>query len=144
LGKHAVVLIVRSDGDAACGPFRNEPWVIGGVWDMVSEWKEFVRLKVISELFSGNAERGMAVDGPIGPQLFATGWGPDTDGPFGYQGVTLQYCYRVLLAATIRAEDLHPDPDHGHVKIITSAESCDDLHPYIRDVIQLSGWLKDS
>ncbi len=144
LGKHAVVLIVRSDKDEACGPFRNETWVIGGVWDMVTEWKEFVRLKVKGELFSGNGERGLVVDGPIGPQLFATGWGPNTDGAFGYQGVTLQYCYRVLLTTTIRPEDFRPDSDHGQVKIITSWESCHNFHPYIRDVIELSGWLKDT
>ncbi|MCE5268409.1 MAG: hypothetical protein LLG00_11035 [Planctomycetaceae bacterium] len=133
---------MRSDRGDAAGPFRNEPWVIGGVWDMVTEWKEFVRLKVLGELFSNDNAKDVLIDGPIGPQLFATGWASNGDGPFAYQGVTLQFCYRVLLSSVIRPDEFRPDSNHGKVQVITAWEACRGLHPYIRDVIHLSGWLE--
>ena len=43
---------------------------------MVTPWKDFVRSRAIAELFGG-ANMPLDVRGPIGNQLFATGWGKD-------------------------------------------------------------------
>jgi hypothetical protein len=135
------VLIVRGNDGPTAGPFRNEPWVIGGKWDMVTPWKAFVRAKVSQELFGGVLPGAISVDGPLGNQLFATGWGAGTDGPFGLHGVTLQYCYRVVIAEPIRPRDLRPDRHHSRSLILQTGDDRSALHPYIQDVIALSGWL---
>ena len=141
-GRPAVVLVIRSGRGLESGPFRNEPWVVGGKWDMVTPWEDFVRHKVTSELFSGRFNGAMTVDGPIGDQLFATGWGRDTDGPFGYHGVTVQFCYRVLLSTPIEEKALQPSPNHSGYIILPAEAPFPALHPYILDVIELSGWLR--
>lgn len=82
------------------------------------------------------------MDGPIGNQLFATGWGKNTDGPYGQQGVTIQFCYRVILSEPIRADAFRLDRRHARYLVVRAGEPRPELHPYIRDVIELSGWLK--
>lgn len=139
-GRRVVVLAVRGGAKPADGPFRGEPWVVGGRWDMVTPWERFVVEKARKELFGG-APVEMAVSGPIGGQLFATGWGKQTDGPFGRQGVTLQYCYRLVLKDALTALPLRPDAGHSSIRILSGADDLSELHPYIRDVIELSGWL---
>lgn len=139
-GAHAVVLAVRRDGAASDGPFRGEPWVIGGRWDLVTPWEEFVVVKARAELFGGR-DVAMRAWGPIGHQLFATGWGRDADGPFGRQGVTLQYCYQLTLDAPIDPATPAPDGAHASCRILGPADDLSALHPYIRDVIQMSRWL---
>ena len=140
-GEPVVILVVRGDRGPGSGPFRGEPWVVGGKWDFVTPWEEFVRAKALAELFGGQYQGSLRVDGPLGNQLFGTGWGPDTDGPFGGQGATLQFCYRVILSEPVRAESLLPDRDHSRFLLVHAGQSLAELHPYIRDVIELSGWL---
>lgn len=140
-GKRVVVLAVRKVGGEAEGPFRGEPWVVGGRWDLVTPWEQFIVAKARQELFGGRAVR-MSVSGPIGNQLFATGWGRRTDGPFAMQGVTLQYCYQLTLRGVLRPAMLRPDKGHHSVVILTAEDDLASLHPYVRDVIELSGWLK--
>ncbi len=139
-GQRVVVLGVRRDTGAADGPFRREPWVVGGRWDLVTPWEQFIVDRARKELFGGRAVE-MTAAGPIGNQLFATGWGPNTDGPFGRQGVTLQYCYQLILQAPIAAARPEPDEGHSSVVVLKRDDDFSTLHPYIRDVIELSGWL---
>lgn len=140
-GEPVVVLVVRGDHGPGDGPFRNEPWVVGGKWDFVTPWEDFVRAKTVAELFDGKYSGSLHVEGPLGNQLFGTGWGPNTDGPFGQQGATLQLCYRVRLSNPVMAATLRPDHDHAAILIVKRGQSLAELHPYIRDVIELSGWL---
>ena len=140
-GSPVVVLVVRGDDGPAAGPFRNEPWVIGGKWDLVTPWKTFVRGKVAQELFGGVLPAVMSVDGPLGKQLFATAWDAGPDGPFGFHGVTIQYCYKVVLAQRISPEDLRPDQHHSRYLVLHPGDDLSTLHPYVRDVVVLSGWL---
>jgi hypothetical protein len=135
-----VLLAIRGDSGPEDGPFRGEPWVVGGKWDMVTPWEKFVVQKARKELFAGRPV-GMTVGGPIGGQLFATGWGKDTDGPFGRQGVTLQYCYQLVLKPTLTELPVRTDDAHRGYQLLSRAHSLSDLHPYIRDVIEMSGWL---
>ena len=135
-----VVLVVRRDKDPSDGPFRNEAWVVGGRWDMVTPWEQFIREKAAKELFGGRRPK-MEVKGPIGAQLFATGWGRNTDGPFGRQGVTLQFCYQLILKGRLSPNQLRPDGRHSGIRIFGRGDSLSGLHPYIRDVVQMSGWL---
>lgn len=109
---------------------------------MVTPWKEFVRTKVALELLGGSSADGLTVDGPIGNQLFATGWGRGTDGRFGMHGVTIQFCYLVSLPSHIGKHVLRHDTNHSGCLVLTRDSSLADLHPYIRDVIELSGWLR--
>ena len=140
-GRQAIVLIVRGDDGPGAGPFRNEPWVIGGKWDLVTPWKTFVQRKVAQELFGGVLPGAVHVEGPLGNQLFATGWGAGSDGPFGFHGVTIQYCYKVLLTQPITPRDLRPDRDHTRYLVLQAGDDLSTLHPYVRDVVELSGWL---
>lgn len=140
-GRAGVVLIVRGDGGPGSGPFRNEPWVVGGKWDMVTPWKTFVQRKVAQELFGGTRAGAVSVEGPLGNQLFATGWGAGSDAPFGFHGVTIQYCYKVVLAEPITPDALRPDQHHSRSLVLHPGDDLSALHPYIRDVIMLSGWL---
>ena len=141
-GKNAVILLVRSDSGVSDGPFRNEPWVIGGKWDMVTPWKEFVRRKAAAELY-GLSDVDASVSGPIGNQLFATGFGPETDGPFGLHGITVQFCFHVVLNLPLDKETIKATGNHCGFLILTADEPLPDLHPYVRDVIELSGWLAE-
>jgi hypothetical protein len=140
-GAPAVVLVVRAGEAPGDGPFRREPWMVGGKWDMVTPWKKFVRTKAIAELFGGTP-LPLEVRGPIGNQLFATGWGKNGDGPFGEQGMTLQYCYQVMLRAPLERGMLRLDGNHSRPLVLTAGRPLPRLHPYIRDVIRLSGWLR--
>ena len=140
-GRPAVVLVVRGDDGPGAGPFRNEPWVIGGKWDMVTPWKVFVQRKVAQELFGDALPGAVSVQGPLGNQLFATGWGAESDGPFGFHGVTIQFCYKVVLTAPIIPGDLRPDDRHSRSLVLHPGDDLAALHPYIRDVVELSGWL---
>lgn len=140
-GQPAVVLLVRRNDGPGSGPFRNEPWVIGGKWDMVTPWKTFVQRKVAQELFGGVLPGAVSIEGPLGNQLFATGWGAGPDGPFGYHGVTIQYCYKVVLAESIALRELRPDRDHSRYLLLRPGDDLSALHPYIRDVVVLSEWL---
>ncbi len=137
-GTRAVVLVVRSDDGETSGPFRDEPWVVGGRWDMVTPFETFVRDKAASELFGGT-EPAAEVTGPLGNQLFATGWA--TDGPYGLPGVTVQYCYQLVLADPLDSLVLRDDDAHAGLCILTADQPLPPLHPYIRDVIRLGGWL---
>ncbi len=140
-GRPAVVLIVRATEGQMAGPFRGHPWVMGGKWDWTKSMPDFVRDKVASEL--GVAKDEIQVGSPIGNQLFGTAWAPDTDGPLGYQGVTLQFCYQVTLDTPLRDGAFRPDRDHSSYLILTAADPLPEgLHPYIKDVIQMSGWLR--
>jgi hypothetical protein len=138
----AVVLAVRSGDAPGNGPFRREPWVVGGKWDMVTPWRKFVRAKAIAELF-GETAVPLEIRGPIGNQLFATGWGKNGDGPFGEQGMTLQYCYQVVLRTPLDRGMLRLDGNHSRPLILRAGRPLPRLHPYIRDVIRLSRWLRD-
>jgi len=140
-GRPAIVLIVRGDDGPGAGPFRNEPWVIGGKWDMVTPWKAFVQRKVAQELFGGALPGSASIEGPLGNQLFATGWGAESDGPFGLRGVTVQYCYKVVLGEPIKPAELRPDAHHSRPLVLHPGDDVSALHPYVRDVIALSGWL---
>lgn len=147
-GTRAVVLLERSDEGLADGPFRGEPWVMGGKWDMKSPLPEFMVNKVKAELF-GNTEPpstacSMAFRGFIGgdsPYVFGTGWGQGTDGPFGQQGFTVQWCGIVHLDR-IDTDSFRPDRDHSRYLIVKKGDGITDFHPYIADVIALSEWLK--
>jgi hypothetical protein len=108
---------------------------------MVTPWKTFVRAKAMAELFGG-ASVPLDVGGPIGHKLFATGWGKNADGPFGEQGMTLQYCYQVVLGEPLYQRKLRPDTNHSRLLVLRAGRSLPPLHPYIRDVIRLSGWLR--
>jgi hypothetical protein len=139
-GLPVVVLPIRRDRDPADGPFRNEPWVVGGRWDMVTPWQRFVVEKAAKELFGGRRP-AMEVKGPIGGQLFATAWGKNTGGPFSKQGVTLQFCFQLILKARLSPDRLRVDRCHSGLRIIRRGDSLSGLHPYIRDVIEMSRWL---
>jgi hypothetical protein len=142
-GTPVVALVVRAARAPGDGPFRGEPWVVGGKWDMVTPWKEFVRAKAIAELFGGT-NVPLHVRDPIGRRLFATGWGKDGDGPFGEQGMTLQYCYQVVLDESLDRRTLRADANHSRVLLLNAGRPLPRLHPYVRDVVQLSGWLRAS
>ncbi len=137
-GVPVVVLLRRATEGEAAGPFRGEPWVVGGRWDMITPFEPFVRAKASAELLGG-ATPPMEVSGPLGQQLFATGWA--ADGPFGQQGVTVQYCFQVVLDVPV--EELRPraDAEHSEVVVLRGDRPLPPLHPYVRDVIELSGWL---
>jgi hypothetical protein len=108
---------------------------------MVTPWKRFVRAKALAELFGG-VDLPLTIRGPIGPQLFATGWAAGTDDPFGQQGMTLQYCYQVVLTEPFDVGLLKPDVYHSPPLIVGVGQPLPLLHPYIRHVIRLSGWLQ--
>lgn len=137
-GTPAVVLVVRSATGESAGPFRDEPWVVGGRWDMVTPFEDFVRDKASTELFAG-ADPRCEITGPLGNQLFATGWA--TDGPFGLPGVTVQYCYQLVLADPLDSLPLRDDDAHAGILVLRADEPPPHLHPYIRDVIRFSRWL---
>jgi len=125
-GVPAVVLLRRAaEGDAA-GPFRDEPWVVGGRWDMVTPFEQFVRRCASQELLDG-ADPPMEVSGPLGPQLFATGW--DSDGPYGQQGVTVQYCFQVVLNEPLEALGPRADAAHSEVIVVRGDRPMPRLHP---------------
>lgn len=141
-GHKAIVLAVRADSSPADGPFRNEPWVIGGKWDMVTPLPEFVHAKAQEELFDGTYDGNIAIGTPIGNQLFATGWGAGTDGPYGLQGVTLQFCYHIKLSKLFGPDSFRPNRHHSRYLILRAGRELPPLHPYIRDIITMSGWLQ--
>lgn len=134
-----VVLAVRADRGPSSGPFRGEPWVVGGRWDLRTPWEEFVRRRAAAELFGGR-DPGLDVDGPIGDQLFATSWAAG-DGPFGRPGLTLQLCYRVISRAPPSRDLLQPDDRHCGLVEVRQGDDLERYHPYVRDVIERSGWL---
>lgn len=137
-GVPVVVLLRRASGGEAAGPFGGEPWVVGGRWDMVTPFEPFVLEKASRELFGGAAPP-MEVSGPLGRQLFATGWA--SDGPYGQQGVTVQYCFELVLEGSLDVLAPRADADHSEVVIVRGDRPLPPLHPYVRDVVELSGWL---
>jgi len=141
-GKRAIVLILRSGANPGDGPFRNQLWVVGGKWDMVSPWDAFVRQKMVGELFGGTYDGVIDIRGAIGNQLFGTSWAKGDDGPYGHQGVTLQYCYQLVIQVPITEDSFRPDRNHSAYKIITQGDELPELHPYVRDVIEMSAWLQ--
>lgn len=140
-GQAAVVLVVRGKGPGD-GPFRGEPWVVGGKWDMVTPWKEFAKRRLVSELFNGRPASEVIVAHPIGNQLFATGW-DGADGRFGLHGVTVQLCYQAILTEPVSPELFRPDRNHSGCVVLRAGEAMPEVHPYVRDVIRLSGWLAE-
>jgi hypothetical protein len=145
-GKRAVVLLKRKRGNMSDGPFRGEPWFTGGKWDMVTPFEEFVREKTIAELYGAAIPESqlrkhvLKVEGPIGHQLFGTGW-EASDGPHGKQGVSIQYCFQVHLPMLVTETAFSLDQNHEKLLIVKEGEPLPKLHPYIRDVIEMSGWL---
>ncbi len=107
---------------------------------MVSAWPDFVLRKVSEELFDGQVISMPLVDGPIAGQLFATGWNDERGGAY-QQGMTLQFCYRVVIPSPLRPECFRPDHHHSGFFILTENQEWPELHPYVADVIRLSRWL---
>jgi len=141
-GTPAIALVTRAAVGQRSGPFRNEPWIVGGRWDMQTPWEEFIVGKLKGELLGGQTELQVQIDGLVSPKLFATGWAANTDGPFGYQGLTLQYCYRAIIGTPLDELVMKPDRDHSEVTLLTAASPLPALHPYIAEVIKLSAWLE--
>ena len=142
-GTPAVALVIRADGKESDGPFRGQPWIVGGKWNGVDTFCDFIRTKAIGELFGGHYDG--EVDVPtesIGGKPIVVAWGCDTDGPYGLPAISLQFCYKVIFRKLFSSEQFSPDQNHtGHV-IVRPQDNIDHLHAYVRDLIVMSGWLE--
>lgn len=107
---------------------------------MITPFETFVAERTIVELFDGTSPGKLSIEGPIGNQLFGTGWG-EGDGPFERHGVTIQFCFSVQLPVPITKDAFRLDRNHKDILILEQGKSLPSLHPYIRDVIEMSGWL---
>ncbi len=143
-GTPVVILINRSSQGEFAGPFRGEPWVVGGKWPWSYTYAEGVLPKLEVELFGGRDMTGKIVihdKKSIGGRQYVTGWASGEDGPLGLPGATQQPCFLAEIEGVLQLGMIRPDKDHKGYKLITPDDPLDDLHPYVRTVIQKSGWL---
>lgn len=136
----AVVLINRRADRVTDGPFKGEPWVIGGRWDNVTDFPALMEKKVRDELFSGKFDGKMTVE-LMQEQPIMVAWGPG-EGPLGHQGFSSQYVYRVTLDIPIEPESFRPDENHDGVTILKQGSALPTLSDYVRHLLDLSKWLR--
>ncbi len=142
-GTPAVALVIRADTEESDGPFRGQPWVVGGKWNWIDTFCDFIRKKAKAELFRGTYDGEIEVPTEsIGGKPIMVAWGRGTDGPYQLPAVSFQYCYRVILKTPFSEKNFSPDQNHtGHV-IVRPQDNIDHLHAYVRDLITMSGWLE--
>jgi hypothetical protein len=142
-GTPVVVLVLRKDKEESDGPFAGQYWIVGGKWNWVDTFSEFIRTKAIGELFNGNFNRDelYVPEGFIGGMPIMVGWSAGENSPYGLPGVSWQCCYQVIFKNRIRKEMFKLDENHEDYVFIRPGDHLAHLHPYVRDVIQMSGWL---
>jgi hypothetical protein len=133
----------KTDKEESDGPFAGQYWIVGGKWNWVDTFSEFIRTKAIGELFNGNFNRDelYVPEGFIGGMPIMVGWSAGENSPYGLPGVSWQCCYQVIFKNRIRKEMFKLDENHEDYVFIRPGDHLAHLHPYVRDVIQMSGWL---
>lgn len=141
-GTKVIVLINRAGHTKESGPFREQLWIVGGKWDGITPFDEFLRMKARGELFGDSYDGSIDVHpAPLGNKPFATDWSQE-DGPNGFGGLTIQLCYMLEFQRPFAPNSFRPDKNHGHYQVVRARETLPELHPYIRDMIALTGWLE--
>ncbi len=135
----AVALINRRKDRSTDGPFKGEPWVIGGRWDNVTDFPLLMERKVRQELFRGAYDGKMLVE-QMHDLPIMVAWGPG-EGPLGHQGFSSQFVYRITLDIPFEPESFQPDEHHDGVLILKRGDALPPLSAYVRRLLEMSKWL---